>query len=163
MGICWFHTVELDFPSHPNHGYPLDPTSRLKKNKKGHIDRKTILSQSFLWRNRVYLQITYIQFCCPKFSMTQMKESTFQGVHASQPFPLWHFVPLYSLDFLFSQAFCFKGFSRVSLLLTYALLCCFSRTPIHTTHTHSSFQITAFSFRPTCAQIHGQLYAVSVL
>lgn len=136
MGVCWFHTVEPDFPSHPNHGYPLDPTSKLKKNKKGHIDRRTILSQLFLWRNRVYLWRTYIQFCCPKFNMTQMKESVSHGAHGSQPFPLWHFVPLYSLDF-FVPGVLFQSFCRVSLLLTYALLCCFSRTPIHT-HAHTA-------------------------
>lgn len=31
----------------------------------------------------------------------------------------------------------FQSFCRVSLLLTYALLCCFSRTPIHT-HAHTA-------------------------
>lgn len=36
MGICWFHTVELHFPKHPNYGYPLDPTSKLKKKKGSH-------------------------------------------------------------------------------------------------------------------------------
>lgn len=36
MGICWFHTVELDFPSHPNYGYPLDPNSKLKKKRGSH-------------------------------------------------------------------------------------------------------------------------------
>lgn len=58
MGICWFHTVELDFPNNPNYGYPLDPTSKLKK--KGHIDGKdsyksvTPLARSCLFANNIH-------------------------------------------------------------------------------------------------------------
>lgn len=80
-GICWFYTVELDFSNHPNYGYPLDPTSKLKKKKRVTYMGKTIISQLSLWRNHVYLWIVYIQFCCPKFNMTQMKESIFHGAH----------------------------------------------------------------------------------
>lgn len=47
---------------------------------------KTVISQLPLWHDHVYLQIVYIQFCCPKFKMKQMKEIISHGVHGSQHF-----------------------------------------------------------------------------
>lgn len=65
--------------------------------------------------------------------------------------------------------FCFprRSVSRASpeFLCCLPMHCCAAslELPFTPTHTHSSFQITGFSVRSTCAQIHGQLYAVSVL
>lgn len=47
---------------------------------------KTVISQLPLWHDHVYLQIVYIQFCCPTFNMKQMKEITSHGVHGFQHF-----------------------------------------------------------------------------
>lgn len=151
-GICWFYTVELDFSNHPNYGYPLDPTSKLKKKKRVTYMGKTIISQLSLWRNHVYLWIVYIQFCCPKFNMTQMKESIFHGAHGhgSQHF-LCGTCPIALWTFFFPQVFCFKYYSRVSLLFTYVLLWCFSISLIHThAHTDSYRSLDFHSDPPVC-------------
>lgn len=51
--------------------------------------------------------------------------------------------------FFFFQVFCFKCFSRVSLLLTYVLLWCFSITLIHTrAHTAPSKSLHIYSDLP---------------
>lgn len=47
---------------------------------------KTVISQLPLWHDHIYLLIEYIQFCCPKFTMKQMKEIISHGVHGSQHF-----------------------------------------------------------------------------
>lgn len=158
MGICWFHTVELDFPNNPNYGYPLDPTSKLKK-KKGHIDGKDSYKSVTLWHDHVYLWIVYIQFCCPKFNMKQMEEIISRGVHGSQHF-LCGTCPIALFALFFPQVFCFKCFSSVSFRCV--LLWCSPLSPQHSC-THSSFQITRFSFRPSCAQTHCQPCMVSML
>lgn len=65
---------------------------------------KTVISQLSLWYDRVYLQIVYIQFCCPKFSMKQMKEIISHGAHGSQDF-LCGTCPIALFALFFSQVF----------------------------------------------------------
>lgn len=120
---------------------------------------KTVISQLPLWHDHVYLRILYIQFCCPKFNMKQIKEIISHGVHGSQHF-LCGTCPIASLHFFSPQVFCFKCFSSVSFMCV--LLWCSSLSPLLSC-THSSFKITRFSFRPSCAQTHCQPCMVSML
>lgn len=76
---------------------------------------KTVISQLPLWHDHVYLRIVYIQFCCPKFSMIQMKEIISHGAHGSQHFLCGTCPIALFARFFFPQVFCFKCFSRVSL------------------------------------------------
>lgn len=123
---------------------------------------KTIISQLPLWRKHVYLWTVYIQFCCPKFSMTQMKESVFYVVHGSQHF-LSDTCPIALFGLLFSPGIMFQMLLQ-SLFAAYVCLAvvflCISHLQLRT---HSSFQISGISIRPTCAQIQGYPCVVSML
>lgn len=120
---------------------------------------KTVISQLPLWHDHVYLQIVYIQFCCPKFKMKQMKEIISHGVHGSQHF-LCGTCPIALLAH-FPPPRC----SVLSASPAFLLRVCCCGVPLSPLHpcTHSSFQIAGFSFRPTCAQTHCQPCMVSML
>lgn len=81
-----------------------------------------------------------------------MKESIFHGAHGhgSQHF-LRGTCPIALWTFFFPQVFCFKYYSRVSLLFTYVLLWCFSISLIHThAHTDSYRSLDFHSDPPVC-------------
>lgn len=90
----------------------------------------TVLSQLPLWHDHVYLWIVYIQFCCSKFNMKQMKEIISHGVLGSQHF-LCGTCPI-ALLALFFPPKCSKCFSSISF--TCVLLWCSSLSPT-LTHT----------------------------
>lgn len=94
--------------------------------------------------------------------MTQTKKSTFHGAHGSQPFPVWHCVPQHSFNFFFPGVL-----FHVLLQSFFAAYLCAAVVFLSNSHTHScthsSFQITAFLFRPTCVQSLGQPCSVCAL
>lgn len=119
MGICWFHTVELDFPNHPNYEYLLYPTSTLRK-KGSHRWKKTVISQLPLWRKHVYLWTVYIQFCCPKFNMT--RGMFFLCCPWFPAFPVWHLSHSTLWTFIFPRYYVSNAFPE--FLCCLCMPCC---------------------------------------